>query len=118
MTPHTRVWLNPASGHSFARERDDVDTLNGFPSVGVPEWVDLDGPHQTYGPYVKWAGGECPVAADTNVRCLFRGRRPYIGQAIWPDLPELAKAAMWMHAPAPGRHDPAMDIIAYQVRVS
>ncbi len=113
----TRVWFNPLLGHHFA-QGDDGCTLNGMPTVGVPEWAEGRPPDAAYGPVKPWAGGACPVSPDADVRCIFRGRRPYLGKAIWPGLPERYKGAMWLHSPAPGRTDPTADIVGYQVRTA
>lgn len=67
----------------------------------------------TPGPLMPWHGGDCPVDAAQIVRCYFRGRRPYVGQAIPPEIPKGSE--MWAHAPAKGRTDPRFDIVAYQV---
>ena len=71
-----------------------------------------------YGPLIGWNGGECPVPPDTQVRCFFRGRNPYSGPAIWPQLRDEDQATMWHHAPSGRRFDPAADIVAYQVKVA
>lgn len=71
-----------------------------------------------YGPLVEWHGGACPVDPNIQVRCFFRGRRPYVGPAIWPQLRGEDQAIMWQHAPHGRRTDPAADIVAYQVRVA
>ena len=113
----TRLWRNPKNGHSYAVGPEGV-TLNGMPTTGVPSWVNMPHPDEVYGPLTPWAGGACPVSGDTLVRCLFRGRRPYMGPAMWPGFHYQAQRAMWCHAPAPGRPDPAADIIAYQVRIA
>lgn len=113
----TRVWVNAATGHHYAEGPRGAE-LNGFPAYGLPDWCEGRAPDAFYGPLIQWNGGKCPVPPDTLVRCIFRGRRPYLDVAIWPHLPERAKESMWMHAPAPGRVDPDFDIIAYQVRVA
>ena len=82
----TRVWLNPDNGHHYALGPDGA-TLNGMPTVGRPEWIADRPADAAYGPMKPWGGGECPVPPETPVRAVFRGRRPYIGPAIWPSFP-------------------------------
>jgi hypothetical protein len=90
-------------------------TVNGRTANSAPDWV--SGPaHMEFGPLIPWAGGECPLPHDKVVRCLFRGREPYIGEAIWPLMPEKFKEMMWQHAPYKARTDPQQDIVAYQVK--
>lgn len=113
----TEVWLNGENGHHFSAGEGGA-ALNGKPTIVVPKWVGDRPPDMVFGEIKDWHGGDCPVDPDTIVRCIFLGRRPYIGQAIYPALPERAKAAMWQHAPCEGRCDPAMDIIGYQVRIA
>lgn len=112
---HTNVWMNATNGHHFTESQDGI-LLNGKPVSEWPEWVQGE-PDMVFGETQGWHGGECPVDANTLVRCVFRERNPYIGPAIYPGLPPNAKASMWQHAPAPRRHDPQMDIVAYQVSV-
>lgn len=71
----------------------------------------------TYGELINWQGGDCPVPPDTEVIAYFRGRRPYLGPAIWPDMPASAKPFIWHHAPMGKRTDPKADIVAYRVKV-
>lgn len=113
----TQVWFNRANGHQFEYGADGTPLLNGKPCAEKPDWVSGD-PDYTFGPIVAWSGGECPVDEAAEVRALFRSRRPYIGPAIWPEMPEQGRAAMWQHAPYPGRTNPAADIVAYQVRIA
>lgn len=68
-----------------------------------------------FGPVIAWGGGECPVSPDAIVRLHFRGRAPYVGEALHKSVPDHLKCGIWQHAPAPGRNDPNMDVIAYQV---
>lgn len=112
----TLWWKNPENNHTYS-EGPEGSLLNGRPVFMRPDWV-FGEPHATYGPIYPWEGGDCPLPHDTQVRCLFRGRPPYEGLAIWPGLPEQAKASMWKHAPAPGRIDPNRDIVAYQLRLA
>lgn len=112
----TQIWINEQTGHHYSEGADGA-SLNGSPVEGKPDWAVGRGPDVVFGAFFPWHGGDCPVPPDTEVRCLFRGRRPYVGPAIWPSLPDSAKANMWKHAPAPGRPDPMNDIVAYQVRV-
>ena len=114
----TKVWLNNKNGHHFALGPDGM-SLNGNLVAQPPEWVNMDNaPDMIFGPVIPHNGGECPVAPDQHVRCFFRGRRPYPGgPAIPPYVPEAYKSSVWKHAPAPGRFDSAMDIVAYQVRL-
>jgi hypothetical protein len=111
----TSVWTNHRNGHHFSEGPEGM-YLNGFPATERPIWA-TGAPDAVFGPLVPWHGGECPVDANMVVRCIFRGRRPYIGPAIWPDYPKGKEAAMWAHAPFPGRPNPDGDIVAYQVRV-
>ena len=117
MTQITKIWRNAENGHHFAIGPSGM-SLNGKPVSCAPEWSIGRPADEEYGPIIEWAGGECPVSPSTDVRCIFRGRRPYVGKAIWDGLPNNAQKVMWHHAPAPGRSNPASDIVAYQVRVS
>lgn len=114
---NTKVWTNAQNGHHFADGPGGM-TVNGKAVSGIPEWADGRAPDMVFGPMIEWGGGDCPVDPDTYVRCIFRGRRPYLRQAIYPGLSQDAKRAMWMHAPFLTRNDPNMDIIGYQVRLS
>lgn len=108
----TWLWLHPAAGHQYeVGQRGRL--LNGRPVDAAPAWA--DGPPLRLGRLIRWRGGDCPVPPGVIVRALFRGRRPYVGPAIWPGMPERGRATMWRHAPSPGRSDPNADIIAYQV---
>ena len=110
----TLIWYGPSGAH-FA-EANSGWTLNGLPAFDRPEWA--DGPAQAvFGEMRQWTGGKCPVAPTQIVRALFRGRRPYIGEAIWSQVPDRLKDSVWMHAPSKGRTDPAADIVAYQLRI-
>ena len=112
------LWANGESGHWLSMGPDGM-RLNGKPVSEPPEWFEPGrAPDMVFGPMLPWSGGECPVNPDTVVRAVFRGRRPYIGRAIWPELPERGKASMWRHAPCAGRHNPAYDIIGYQEALS
>lgn len=113
---NTDVWTNKVTGHHFAVGPSGI-TLNGETVDKAPEWVSGES-DMTFGPMNEWFGGPCPVAPETFVRCVFRGRRPYLGEAIYQGLPEDAKEAMWRHAPFGGRVNPQMDIVGYQVRIS
>lgn len=84
---------------------------DGSRPVPTPE------PKYKFGPVINWHGGDCPVEPSQVVMMFFRGRPPYIGKAIWPHMPDRAKASIWQHAPAPGRTDSAYDVIAYRVAV-
>jgi hypothetical protein len=112
----TKIWRNFDNGHTFAIDPHGM-TLNGSPVDAAPDWVSGD-PDMIFGTLKPWRGGECPVSHDVIVRCIFRGRRPYIGKAIWPEMPERGRPYIWTHAPAPGRTDPAYDIVAYQERIA
>jgi hypothetical protein len=112
----TSVWVNESSGHHFSDGPEGMQ-LNGFATDKRPEWA-MGEPWAVFGPLVPWRGGACPVDPNMLVRCIFRGRRPYIGPAIWPDYSKGREAAMWAHSPFPGRSDPAGDIVAYQVQVA
>lgn len=84
------------------------------------QWVEEDEiapqkPVTRAGPLIPWGGGECPVHPEARVRCHFRGRRPYVGPAINPNVPQDKQASIWRHAPFYGRTDPAFDIVAYEV---
>lgn len=68
-----------------------------------------------FGPIIPWTGGKCPVDPNAIVRLHFRGRGPYVGEAIHKPIPKHLQGSIWKHAPAPGRDDPAFDVIAYQV---
>jgi hypothetical protein len=81
------------------------ESTDGFDFVG------------TFGPLIPWDGGDCPLPPDTQIIAYFRNRRPYVGQAIWPDMPESAKPFMWHHAPSGPRTDPAADIVAYRIKL-
>ena len=109
----TSLWRNPANGHQF-EEGERGRLLNGRPVQERPEWA-AGKPWLRLGPIIPWAGGDCPVPESTLVRCLFRGRLPYLGAAIWPEMPASARAVMWHHAPSGRRTNPASDIVAYQV---
>lgn len=112
----TNVWANLVNGHHY-EEGERGCLLNGRPTVTRPDWV-TGLPSYVFGPVTEWPGGACPVPPSSEVRCLFRGRRPYVGPAIYPELPARAKEAMWHHAPYPGRSNPASDIVAFQARLS
>jgi len=71
-----------------------------------------------YEQWIEWRGGECPVPHDTQIIAYFRGRRPYVGPAIWPAMASRAKPFMWHHAPSGPRTDPASDSVAYRVRLA
>lgn len=111
----TSVWLNKKNGHHIT-VTGCMAQLNGKPVDEIPEWV-KGLPDYIFGEMRKWHGGHCPVEETAIVRCVFRGRRPYIGPAIYPMLPDVGKEAMWRHAPFKSRVDPAMDIVGYQMRV-
>lgn len=111
----TNVWFNKENGHQY-EEGELGNLLNGKSAEVRPDWVN-GLPDYVFGPLSPWSGGDCPIPPSAYVRCLFRGRRPYIGPAIWPELPDSGKAAMWRHAPAPGRSNPASDIVAFQARI-
>jgi hypothetical protein len=113
----TEVWFNEANGHHFSMGEGGA-AINGKPTIVVPEWVGERSPDMIFGALQDWSGGECPLDPGTLVRCVFRGRRPYVGPAIYPAMPERAKVAMWQHAPCEGRSDTAMDIVGYQVRLA
>ncbi len=112
---HTNVWFNEVNGHQY-EEGERGNLLNSQPVDARPDWVG-GLPQYVFGPLSEWRGGECPVPASAEVRCIFRGRRPYIGAAIWAALPDAAKVAMWQHAPFPGRSNPGSDIVAFQARI-
>jgi len=107
MTEITKVWFNRATGMMF-RETPDGLFLGRDEVVRPPEWVQ-NAPDEIFGPVVEWTGGDCPVELGHRVLCHFRGRSPYVVRSD-------AHGAMWQHAPAPGRPNPAGDIIAYQER--
>lgn len=111
----TNVWFNATNGHQY-EEGERGNLLNGRPIDARPDWVG-GLPDYVFGPLTEWSGGECPVPASSEVRCLFRERRPYIGPAIWGGMGEAGKAAMWQHAPFPGRSNPGSDIVAFQARI-
>lgn len=114
---NTRIWKNPVSGHQY-EDGEFGRLLNGNPVTEAPQWAAGRDPDFVFAPARKWDGGECPVDPQDVVRCLFRGRLPYVGAAIWDGLPDDAKAVMWRHAPHGKRINPDADIIAYQVRVA
>jgi hypothetical protein len=101
----TFIWVDPETNVQY----DDQSLL--------PDRMKGTHHHFEFGPLVQWAGGDIPVGPDVLVRCLFRGRRPYIGRARYEGHSDTAASNMWKHAPAPGRSDPNADIVAYQVSV-
>ena len=101
----TRVWVDPKTNVQY----DDPSLL--------PESLRGTDPSFVFGPARVWGGGDRPVDPDCIVRCIFRGRAPYIGTAQYSGHSETAANSMWRHAPAPGRNDPNADIVAYQVLV-
>lgn len=111
----TSVWFNSENGHQY-EEGERGARLNDKPVDARPSWVD-GLPDFVFGPLTPWTGGACPVPATAEVRCLFRGRRPYIGPAVYPDFQRSARDAMWQHAPYPGRSNPGSDIVAFQARI-
>lgn len=113
----TQVWYNKENGHQFEFSSDGVPMLNGKICEAVPEWVQGDADF-VFGPMNEWRGGECPVDHNVEIRAIFRGRRPYIGPAVYPHMPKCGQDVMWQHAPYPGRSNPGADIVAYQVRVA
>jgi len=116
MTHKTNVWFNPANGHQY-EEGQRGNRLNGKSIAARPDWVS-GLPTYVFGPLSEWNGGDCPVPAQSEVRCLFRERRPYIGPALYPGFDKMAQNAMWQHAPGAGRSNPGSDIVAFQARIA
>lgn len=110
----SETWIEPETGIQWTRGPDEL-TRAGDPVGLIPSYITTRTPDHRWTALRHWNGGECPVPPETVVRCLFRGRRPYIGHAIWQGLSGADACAMWRHAPSPGRIDPMMDIVAYQV---
>ena len=114
---NTQVWFNRTNGHHFAVGPRGME-LNGQAAISVPVWARKRAPDAVYGPVHEWNGGECPIDPNMEIRALFRGRNPYFGPAIWPQLRPQDQVTMWHHAPSGRRFDPAADIVAYQVRLA
>lgn len=115
MSDTTKVWVHPITGHQY-EEGERGNLLNGVPSER-PEWVSGVA-FSEFGPVLAWGGGECPVDPSAIVRCFFRGRRPYVGEALFSGLSDAAKGAMWHHAPYGPRICPSYDIVGYQEALS
>jgi len=115
----TRVWVEADTGIQYALGPNEISRAGAPISAFPPHLLD-DAPKFVFGPLVAWDGGERPVPPETIVRCLFRHgrRRPYIGRAAWEHHSQFSQAAMWHHAPSPGRNNPGSDIVAYQVEVT
>ena len=112
----TAWWKEFERNHTYS-EGPEGKLLNGRRVEQRPAWVQGP-PLAHYGPLEPWGGGECPLPHDVHVRCIFRGRPPYEGPAVWPDMPERHKGIMWQHAPHGARVDPDADIVAYQIKVA
>jgi hypothetical protein len=112
----TSVWKNYDNGHYFSDGPEGMQ-LNGFATDKWPEWANGE-PFAVFGPLMPWQGGACPVDPNILVRCIFRGRRPYVGKAIHPEFPRGKEAAIWAQAPLPGMDEDGTDIVAYEVQVA
>jgi hypothetical protein len=104
----TRVWTSEANG-AFAV----LGAHGAFVGVravsALPEWAAGD-PDMTFAPEIEWNGGARPVPAGQVVLCRMRGGGYYLG-------PSDPHSALWLHAPAQGRPNPAGDIVSYQVAI-
>jgi hypothetical protein len=103
----TKLWFNEDG--AYAVSGPDGLWVGSERPKKIPEWINR-APDLLLGDPVEWNGGENPLEPGALVLCKLRFGGYYYGTSD-------PHPALWHHAPAKHRPNPAGDVVSYQVAI-